>query len=68
MSWSYQDAVEKLKSTSTYEKFAREVSRYAEELESQGRAREATLVRKKTFEVVKAGKQAVSPSRLIPGP
>ncbi|MEW6740964.1 MAG: hypothetical protein AB1325_13815 [Nitrospirota bacterium] len=66
-SWSYQDAIEKLKSTSKYSKWASEVAKYAEELESQGKTKEATLVRKKAFELAKSGKQAVSPSRLIPG-
>ena len=66
-SWSYQDAIEKLKSTSKYSKWASEVSKYAEELESQGKTKEATLVRKKAWELAKSGKQAVSPSKLIPG-
>ncbi|MFZ6007204.1 MAG: hypothetical protein ACOYU2_06065 [Nitrospirota bacterium] len=66
-SWSYQDAIEKLKSTSKYSKWASEVSKYAEELESQGRAKEATLVRKKAFELAKSGKQAISPNHLLSG-
>ena len=66
-SWSYQDAIEKLKSTSKYSKWASEVSKYAEELESQGKTREATLVRKKAWELAKSGKQVVSPSKLMPG-
>ncbi|MDA8338366.1 MAG: hypothetical protein M0Z70_03575 [Nitrospiraceae bacterium] len=66
-SWSYQDAIEKLKSTSKYSKWASEVSKYAEELESQGKTREATLVRKKAWELAKSGKQSVSPAKLIPG-
>lgn len=65
--WSYQDAIEKLKSTSKYSKFAHEVSKYAEELESQGKTKEATLVKKKAWELAKSGKQAVSPSKLMPG-
>ena len=66
-SWSYQDAIEKLKSTSKYSKWASEVSKYAEELESQGKTKEATLVKKKAWELAKSGKQSVSPAKLIPG-
>jgi len=66
-SWSYQDAIEKLRSTAKYSKWASEVSKFAEELETQGKTKEATLVRKKAFEVAKSGKHAVSPSKLIPG-
>jgi hypothetical protein len=66
-SWSYQDAIEKLKTTSRYEKWANEVSKFAEALESQGKSKEATLVRKKAWERVESGKHTVSPSKLIPG-
>ncbi|MEM7828464.1 MAG: hypothetical protein QW561_03910 [Candidatus Aenigmatarchaeota archaeon] len=65
--WSYQNAIEKLKSTSRYSRFAHEVSQYAEELESQGKAKEAMLVRKKAWELAKSGKQAISPNRLLAG-
>ena len=65
--WSYQDAIERLKSTSKYSKFAHEVSKYAEELESQGKTKEATYVKKKAFEIAKSGKQAVSPAKFLPG-
>lgn len=58
--WSYSDAIEKLKSTSAYSKFADEVSKYTEELESQGNSKEATFVKKKAWELAKSGKQAVS--------
>lgn len=64
-SWSYQDAIERLKSTSRYSKFATEVSKYAEELESQGRTKEATMVRKKAWDIARTGKQAVSPASLL---
>lgn len=66
-SWSYQDAIEKLRTTSRYEKWANEVSKFAEALESQGKTKEATLVRKKAWERVESGKATVSPSKLIPG-
>ena len=65
--WSYQDAIEKMKTTSKYSKFASEVSRFAEDLESQGKTKEAMLVRKKAFELMKSNKQAVSPAKLLPG-
>lgn len=64
--WSYSDAIEKLKSTSTYSKFADEVSKYAEELESQGKTKEATFVKKKAWELAESGKQNLSVSNLIP--
>ncbi len=65
-SWSYQDAIEKLKSTSKYAKWALEVSKYAEKMESQGRAKDATLVRKKAWELAKSGKQVVPPTKFMP--
>ena len=64
--WSYADAVEKLKSTSRFSKVANEVSRYAEELESQGKTKEAVMVKKKLFELAKSGKQNVSLADLTP--
>jgi len=64
--WSYSDAIEKLKSTSAYSKFADEISKYTEELESQGRSKEATLVKKKAWELAQSGKQAVSLSQFLP--
>jgi len=64
--WSYQNAVEALKTTSKYEKWANEVSKFAEELESQGKAKEAVAVRKKAWEIVKRGGQMVSPKSLLP--
>ncbi len=65
-SWSYTTALESLKTNSKYAKFAEDVSNYTEELESQGRSREAVLVRKKAVDLAKSGKQAVSPSKLLP--
>ena len=64
-SWSYQDAIEKLKATSKYSKWANEVAKYSEELESQGRSKEATMVRKKAWEIAKTGKQTVNVSQLL---
>jgi len=64
--WSYQSAVEALKTTSKYEKWANEVSKFAEELETQGKAKEAVAVRKKAWETVKKGGQTVSPRSLLP--
>jgi len=64
-SWSYQDAIEKLKATSKYSKWAAEVAKYSEELESQGRTKEATMVRKKAWEIAKSGKQTVNVSQLL---
>ncbi len=64
--WSYSDAIEKLKSTSAYNKFADEVSKYTERLESRGKNKEATLVKKKAWELAKSGKQAISLSQFLP--
>lgn len=64
--WSYSDAIEKLKSTSAYNKFAEEVSKYTEELESKGKSREATFVKKKAWELAQSGKQAISLSQFLP--
>ncbi|MEW6116377.1 MAG: hypothetical protein AB1553_05690 [Nitrospirota bacterium] len=66
-SWSYQDAIEKLKTTSKYAKFAQEVAKYTEALESKGLAADATFVRKKAWEIAKSGKQTLSPAKLMPG-
>jgi len=64
--FSYADAIEKLKSTASYSKFANEVSKYAEDLESQGRSKEAYLVRKKAWDLASSGKQVASISNLLP--
>lgn len=65
-SFSYSNALEKLKSSSKYYKWVAEVSTFAENLESEGKAKEATIVRKKAWEIAKSGKQTVSPSKLLP--
>lgn len=65
-SWSYQDAIEKLKSISKYSKWAVEVAKYSEQLESQGKTKEATMLKKRAWEIAKSGKYTVSPSKLIP--
>lgn len=65
--WSFSYALETLKSTSTYSKWASDVQTYAEQLESQGQAREAVLVRKKAWEIVRNNKATVSPGKLMPG-
>jgi hypothetical protein len=64
--WSYQSAVEALKTTSKYEKWANVVSKFAEELETKGKAKEAVAVRKKAWEIAKKGGQTVSPKNLLP--
>lgn len=63
--WSYSEALEKLRSTSKYKRFAEEVSKYAEEMESKGMGKEAVIARKKAVETAMAGRQAVSPTTLV---
>lgn len=65
--WSYAGALERLKATTKFSKFAEEVSNYAEELESRGDSVDAVLLRKKAWEVAKSGKQVASPSLLLGG-
>lgn len=61
--WSLSDAIEKLKSTSSYARLANDVSVYAEELESQGKTKEAVEARKKAWETAKSGKFSFSPKQ-----
>ncbi|WP_353685431.1 hypothetical protein [Thermodesulfovibrio sp. 3462-1] len=65
--WSYLASLEQSKTNSKYARWIDEVTKYIEELESQGKTKEATLVRKKAVEIVKSGKQTVSPSFLLSG-
>lgn len=65
--WSLSDALEKLKSTSSYSKFASEVSAYAENLESQGKSKEAVSVKKKAWDLAKSSKYVASPSQWLQG-
>lgn len=59
--WSLSNALEKLKSTSKYAKLANDTSVYAEELESNGKTKEAVEARKEVWEVAKSGKVSFSP-------
>ncbi|MGO9016665.1 MAG: hypothetical protein ACLQF0_17020 [Dissulfurispiraceae bacterium] len=65
-SWSYTDALEKLRTTNKYSKWAAEVQQYAEELESRGKTKEATMVRKKAWDIAKNNKQTVDAGQLLP--
>ncbi len=66
-SWSLSKAVERMASISRYEKFAKEVNRYAESLESQGKNLEAAQVRSLAVEDMKSGKTGVSLDSILPG-
>ena len=66
-SWSYSQAVENLKSSGTFSKFAEDVSRYADELTSRGQGREAVETKKKAMAAVASGKRGLSLSGLLPG-
>ena len=65
--WSYDQALEQLKSTSKYSRMAKEVSKYADNLESKGRVRDAVLVKKMAWHQAKSGKTSLSLGKLIPG-
>ncbi|EKD41006.1 MAG: hypothetical protein ACD_74C00082G0005 [uncultured bacterium] len=66
-SWSYSQAVENLKSSGTFSRFAEDVSRYADELTSRGQGREAIETKKKAMSAVASGKRGLSLSGLLPG-
>lgn len=64
--WSYSDAIEALKSTSTYSKVAKDISTYTEKLESEGKAYEAALVKKTLIKKASSGKKSLNISGLLP--
>ena len=67
-SWSLSDAIEQLKTNERYFKFASEVSRYTEDLESRGKTKEATWAKKKALSMSAAGKQELGAGKLLPSP
>lgn len=64
--WSLTSSLEKMASTSKYSKVARDIQRYAEHLEAEGRVREATLLKKVAWDRMSSGKTTASVSKLIP--
>ncbi|OPY67099.1 MAG: hypothetical protein A4E57_02469 [Syntrophorhabdaceae bacterium PtaU1.Bin034] len=64
--WSLSAAIERMKTDSRYAKFASDVTEFSEQLESQGRSKEAVMVRKKAVDIARTGKQAVAVSKLLP--
>jgi hypothetical protein len=62
--WSWQKALEHLRNTTRYARWAEEVSKYSEELSARGKARDAVLVKRKAWEIAKNGSNVVSPSLL----
>lgn len=66
--WSYSSALEALKSTAKFARYAEDVATFAENLESKGKTREAVLVRKKAVDRVRSGRNTVSPARLMQTP
>jgi len=65
--WSYDQALEAMKSTSKYKKMAEEVSQYADKMESKGQGKEAVRVKKLAWDSAKSGKVSLALARLIPG-
>ncbi len=65
-SWSLADAIEKMKSNSKYSKFANEVSRYSENMESQGRSKEAAAARKKAMELTQGSDKSIGIGGMMP--
>ena len=65
--WSYNQAVDHLKTTSKYKKMAQEVSDYADSMTAKGRAREAVMAKKLAWSRAKSGKAGLSLGKFIPG-
>jgi hypothetical protein len=65
-SWSYTDALEKMKSNASTTKFASEWTAYSEALESEGKSREAVMAKKKAWDYARSGRTNISPTRLLP--
>ena len=58
--WSYAAALEQAKSDSRTSRFASEVSKYAEDLDSQGKNREAAYSRKKALDMSNGSEKSLS--------
>lgn len=59
-SWSYSRQLEAMQSTSEFSRFASEVSKYAEALESRGRSKEAAMARKKAVDLASHGEKGMT--------
>ena len=65
-SWSLSDAIEQLKTTERYSKFASEVAKYTEGIETHGKTKEATWAKKKALSLSEGGKQDVGTGKIVP--
>jgi len=59
-SWSYSKQLESMQSISEFARFAAEVSKYAEDLESRGRSKEAAMARKKAVDLASHGEKGMT--------
>lgn len=65
-SWSLSDAIEQMKSNSKFERFSKEVSSYAENMESQGKSKEAAAARKKAIELTQGTDKSIGIGGMMP--
>lgn len=63
--WSLTSSLERLKTVSTFAKFADEVSDYAEHLEANGKTKEAAYARKKALEMAAAADMSLNVAPFI---
>lgn len=64
--WSYSQALESMKSDAHYSKWAAEVSAAAENMEAQGKSREAVVTKRKAVEKAASSKVGLSVARFLP--
>lgn len=66
-SWSYSDALERMKSSSEFARFAEDVSKYVEEAESLGMSREAAMAKKKAVDLAASADASLSTAPFFRG-
>lgn len=64
--YSLSNALEDLSQSSTFSKWAKEVSKYTEDLEAKGQLKDAVLARRNAVETMQNGKVGVGISHLLP--
>lgn len=64
--WSYSQALEAMKSDSAFSRWAAEVSAATENLEAQGKSREAVITKRKAVEKAASSKVGLSVARFLP--
>lgn len=65
-SYSLSNAIEDLSQSSTFSKWAKEVSKFTEDLEAKGQLKDAVLARRNAVETMQNGKVGVGISHLLP--